>query len=285
MRRNNRGFTLIELLVVIAIIALLMSILMPALRNVREQAKDSMCQQKLQQWGVMYSMYSDEWDGKLMGWNEYNWFSHQLTGDHFVEHAWVYLMYPYAKDFDIYLCPSATSLWQIIDDLRIPQAAWDFQWILNKGTDPESLWYYFQGTIENPRYSYGSYNKNDWVTDGLDLDYLGSHYFRNVRVRGTSQIPLQGDGNFCGGFPLAEDIPAQTRLHGPCDTPDETNRWNLDRHHLSVNLTFLDWSVRKVGLRQLWAIRWSTQKTSEGASSWGNLSVVPDWNNRITIYN
>ncbi|MHC4466097.1 MAG: type II secretion system protein, partial [Planctomycetota bacterium] len=70
MNIRKKGFTLIELLVVIAIIALLMSILMPALRNVRDQAKDSMCQQRLQQWAVMYSMYADEWDGKLMGWND-----------------------------------------------------------------------------------------------------------------------------------------------------------------------------------------------------------------------
>ncbi|MHC4265937.1 MAG: type II secretion system protein [Planctomycetota bacterium] len=276
---KRKGFTLIELLVVIAIIALLMSILMPALRNVRDQAKDSICKQRLQQWGVMYSMYASDWDGILMGWNEYSWFSHQQTGDSFVEHAWVFLMYDYAKDFDIYLCPSATSLWQTIDDFQIPQAAWDFEWILAKDTDPESLWYYFQGTIQNPTYSYGSYNKNDWVTDGMDLDYYpGSHYFRNVRVRGTSKIPLQGDGNFCGGFPYAEDTPAQTREHGPCDQVDEINRWNLDRHKLSVNFVFLDWTVRKVGLKQLWQIRWSTQTTEGGASSWGNRNIVPDWN-------
>jgi len=68
--KEKKAFTLIELLVVIAIIALLMSILMPALSRVRDQAKTIMCQSRLREWGLLFKFYTDDYNGSFNpGWD------------------------------------------------------------------------------------------------------------------------------------------------------------------------------------------------------------------------
>ena len=62
---KQKGFTLIELLVVISIIAVLMAILMPALRRTKEQAKRVVCANNLRQMGTAMEMYSGSYDGKI----------------------------------------------------------------------------------------------------------------------------------------------------------------------------------------------------------------------------
>ncbi len=59
-RPKRNGFTLIELLVVIAIIALLMSILMPALGQAREQAQRVVCLTNLDGIGTAFTMYAND---------------------------------------------------------------------------------------------------------------------------------------------------------------------------------------------------------------------------------
>lgn len=64
MYRIKRGFTLIELLVVIAIIALLLSIMMPALNKIKTSARRVICRTNLHQWGMAFNGYAAANDGK-----------------------------------------------------------------------------------------------------------------------------------------------------------------------------------------------------------------------------
>ena len=68
VRKKNilTGFTLIELLVVIAIIALLMAILLSALKRTRNQASIAICQNNLKQWETIFTLYTNDYDGRFV---------------------------------------------------------------------------------------------------------------------------------------------------------------------------------------------------------------------------
>jgi prepilin-type N-terminal cleavage/methylation domain-containing protein len=74
---GNSGFTLVELLVVIGIIAVLITLLMPALTRARRQAETVQCQSNMRQVGLALLMYADQYSGVLFPAN--NGWSNQLV--------------------------------------------------------------------------------------------------------------------------------------------------------------------------------------------------------------
>lgn len=100
MNPSRRGFTLIELLVVIAILAVLASLLLPALSSAKFSAKNAACQSNLRQLGLLLALYTETYDAYVPtnlpviegGTNQYkSW--------------WTLLEVRQADRFDPMLCP------------------------------------------------------------------------------------------------------------------------------------------------------------------------------------
>ena len=270
---KHRGFTLIELLVVIAIIALLMSILMPALAHVKKQAQSVACVARLKSWGLMYKLYTDDNGG----------FFHEGWGyDHHPQNAgrpntyglWVNALRPYYIDEKMRFCPTATRVVLNDNDWGTFKA-----WYLKAANR-------YPASGEGPDKEFtGSYGTSNWtdymLKDRTSGGRLVQWFWKSTQnIKNADHVPIFGDNTWHDAWPQQIDTPVQTPWDfgwGDKGTAGEMNQFCIDRHNGWTNLAFADWSARHVGLKELWTLKWHREYDTSG--SWTKRGgVLPtDW--------
>ncbi len=254
-----KGFTLIELLVVIAIIAILLAITGPGLRIAKGRAKQVICLSNLSQWGKLFSAYLTDNDDTFMD----GWFGNPNDRDG----QWMYALRGYTGfSHKIWCCPEASN------KALCPIDPWGN--VQNEFTS-KSPWGHIVH-LQHAGYAteeedYGSYGINSYVYN-VPVTSMGvakeSFWAKSTNANvSLSSIPVFMDNMWCESWPLPNEGPPQIEgrwggygMHSVC----------IDRHNgVYINILFMDWSVRKTDLKQLWRLKWHRD--------WPKNVVEPHW--------
>ncbi len=256
--KRTHAFTLIELLVVIAIIALLLAIVMPGLRKVKDQARAVVCQSNLRQWHLCWKTYLQENDDKFAVIRE--------DGAPSRWHEWIYRLKPYYQDDGVFTCPAAAKA-ERVPGVSVSSAG------MSSGSYMGTLdtcWRAVPVLDETPGEEIhdGSYGMNYWVSNQtVNLGGLNKRNFWGSDVSTGSSgenIPLFADSIWTGFGPQMSDNPrmAGSETGIPNSTSDWThsqaiNRMLLKRHNSRyTQVVFLDGHAEKVTMVDAFGLKW-----------------------------
>jgi prepilin-type N-terminal cleavage/methylation domain-containing protein len=261
-RQRSEGFTLIELLVVISVIALLLSVLLPALSKAKEQAKKVVCLSNCKQWTLAASVYAgannDYFPGRVGNIpgrpSDYSW-PHQYYkavdgGTKVYCDLIESFLKPYLDSPKSFFCPSVSkkaprhdiagesilnkdwdTIKEMVNNASAAEAYLDGDYSMFAGynmTDRELLSYTggtvrFGGTIAVPP---------KMRTETRDIDALSPSPIKTSKVRHTQAIsgdmctvkPVSGDYNYYSNHPyLAGEFQATEGINA--SFTDGSSRW------------------------------------------------------------
>ena len=261
--KSKAGFTKRDVVVVLGCaIFVLMNIGAVGHRG-RERAKEAVCLSNLLQMGKAALMFTNDNDGYFQVGN-YSSATHQATHwDHWAS-AWE----PYYVRPNLRCCPVAVIPRYDKDgnptDIENPFAAWGIS-----GGGDDNRW--IRGG------HYGSYTINGYVCNKP----TAPDNWKTPHVAGAENIPLMSDGMWIDSWPWHNDGPPEYENVHYLVTGG-MGRFCVNRHNGAVNVVFLDWSARKVGLKELWKLKWCRSYDVNGPWTIAGGATPDDWANHGT---
>ena len=195
-QRQKSGFTLIELLVVVSIIALLVSILLPALGKAREQARITVCSSNLHQFNFAFLYYADDNEDRFpsashcfvttplndgLPYGPCTWHDKRVDINECGGMIWPYLKSPAAA-----LCPSF---------VQICRTRGEEHYLHDNSSPPvDPIYGYVNNLYCNPKANYGVAEKYSQVESPSEVLFCGE---QNTWTTPDLSYCSFCDGNLC----------------------------------------------------------------------------------------
>jgi prepilin-type processing-associated H-X9-DG protein len=205
----------------------------------QRHAKEMLCLSQLHKWGDIFQDYLNDNGGYFM--------KGYIYDDNYASDMWMDALRPYYKKGQMRVCPEATVPSSEIGGGEYGGggvfAAWG---VFTLSWGPVILG------------DYGSYGMNGWAYNSPSDSPWGLppyYWWRVAHVAGGDNIPLFLDCQWIDGWPQYTDDPPEFDGQ-PWDSVNQMRRFCMNRHRGYINSLFLDGSARKVGLKELWTLKW-----------------------------